>query len=157
MAADLIFWLLFPTVVGAGAGTLVWMLMNARIEVLKSRYRAAVAEMENGAELRGAALETAAREAREAGRREALENLISGLRVEQQRFTRRRRSLLGDHSRVIVRERVLLGDLPISGWMEYELPDRDPEPETAPVTRQLVVASARLSENGNRARIDAAG
>src|SRR6516164_3146216 len=98
MATDLFVWLLFPAVIGTGTAALVWMLMNARIEVLKCQCRAAVAELERGAGLRGAALESAVHEARETARREAFEQLISRIRIEQRRFIRRR-ALFGGKGR----------------------------------------------------------
>lgn len=119
---ELIYWAVLPALVAAGTSALVWLLMNARIEVLKSRYHAAVAEVEGIAAVRDAALQAAVEDARARGRQEAFEELLAGVRVEERRYVRKRRRLVGgDEERLVVQERIFLGNIPLTGWMEQEL------------------------------------
>ena len=95
MAGELLYWMVLPALVAVGSSALVWLLMNARIEVLKSHYRAAVAEVESTVAGREAAIEAAMRDARARGRQEAMDELLSSVRVEERRYQRKRKRLVG--------------------------------------------------------------
>jgi len=102
-AAELVFWVLLPALVAMGAAYLVWLLMQARIQVMSAHYQTAVAKVEN--ESRGP----------------ALDQLLAELRVERRRFLRRMPGPKGLETTVITQERLYLRNLPLTGWMQEEL------------------------------------
>lgn len=102
-AAEIVFWVILPALVATGAAYLVWLLMQARIQVLTAHYQTAVAKVEN--ETRGP----------------ALEELLAELRVERRRFLRRVPGPKGLETTVILQERLYLRNLPLTGWMQDEL------------------------------------
>ena len=123
MVGELLFWALFPALVAAGSAAVVWLLMSARMEVLRTRCQAALAEMERAAELQQASRKSAMEEAREAGRRDALQEFLAGVRVEERRYLRQAAGNVPE--RLVVQERIYLGNIPLTGWMEHEIATRE--------------------------------
>ncbi len=103
---ELVSWLVLPVLVAVGAASLVWVLMQARIRVLTAHYQAAIAKVE---------CECGAR-------RPALEELLSELRMERRRFVRRLPGAKGSEITLITQERMYLRNVPLTGWMQDELP-----------------------------------
>ncbi|HWB86087.1 MAG TPA: hypothetical protein VG675_18230 [Bryobacteraceae bacterium] len=114
---DFVFWLMLPAAVACGASCLVWLLMQARIEVLKARCQTAVARLEHDLESQKTAAQEALRTAEGMARQAAFDEFLADLHVEQRRFVRR----TDGANNVVVQERIYLRDIPISGWMEHEL------------------------------------
>jgi len=102
-AAEVVFWVILPALVATGAAYLVWLLMQARIQVLAAHYQTAVAKVENEV------------------RPPALEELLAELRIERRRFLRRLPGPKGLETTVILQERLYLRNLPLTGWMQEEL------------------------------------
>src|SRR5579864_8167713 len=94
-----------PGLVALGAAYLFWLLMQARIQVLTANFQAAVAKVESFAD-----------------RRPAVDELLAELRFERHRFLRRIPSPDGYESCVITQERLFFRNIPLTGWMEEELP-----------------------------------
>ena len=105
LSTDLIFWLLLPGIVAAGTALLVWLLMQARIQVLAGNYQAALARVENDS----------------GARQPSLDDLLAHLRFERRRFLRRIPGLEGYDTTVITQERIYFGNIPITGWMQEDL------------------------------------
>lgn len=132
-AAELVFWIVLPALVALGAAYLVWLLMQARIQVLTAHYQTAVAKVENEG----------------SNRRPALEDLLAELRMERRRFVRRTPGPLGEETTLITQERLFLRNIPLTSWMEEvlllgngeELPAESVTPLVEPVpNRSLTVA-----------------
>ena len=104
--AELVFWVILPALVALGAAYLVWLLMQARIQVLTAHYQTAVAKVESDC----------------APRRPGVEDLLSDLRMERRRFVRRVPGPKGVETTVITQERLYLRNIPLTGWMHDELP-----------------------------------
>ena len=105
-ATELVFWIVLPALVAVGAAYLVWLLMQARIQVLAAHYQTAVAKVETDCEVR----------------RPDLDRLLGELRMERRRFLRRSPGLNGTETTVITQERLYLRNIPLTGWMQEELP-----------------------------------
>ena len=103
---ELVFWIVLPGLVALGAAYLVWLLMQARIQVLSAHYQTAVAKVENECTPRGP----------------DLERLLAELRIERRRFVRRVPGPKGSEITVITQERLYLRNLPLTGWMQEEVP-----------------------------------
>ena len=132
-AAELVFWVILPALVALGAAYLVWLLMQARIQVLAAHYQTAVAKVEND----------------NSTRRPAVDDLLAELRLERRRFVRRVPGPNGEETTLITQERLFLRNIPLTSWMEEvlvlgngeELPAESVTPliEPAP-NRSLTVA-----------------
>ena len=104
-AAELVFWIILPALVAVGAAYLVWLLMQARIQVLSAHYQAALTKVETDC----------------AQRRPALETLLAELRLERRRFLRRVPGTHGEETTLITQERLYLRNIPLTSWMQEEL------------------------------------
>lgn len=121
LSVELILWLFLPVLVAVGTAYLVWIVMTARIHVLAAKYDAALVKVESEC----------------AARRPGVEQLLSELRYERNRFLRRTPGPQGSYqATVISQERIYFRDIPLTGWIQDELPLGDGE-ELLPVNRQL--------------------
>lgn len=103
---EMVFWVILPGLVAVGAAYLVWLLMQARLQVLTAHYQTAVAKVEADC----------------GPHRPGVEELLAGLRMERRRFVRRLPGPNGVETTVITQERLYLHNIPITGWMQEELP-----------------------------------
>jgi hypothetical protein len=106
LAAELVFWIVLPALVAVGAAYLVWLLMQARIQVLTAHYQTAVAKVETDC----------------AVRRPDLDRLLAELHTERRRFLRRTPGPEGIETTIITQERLYLRNIPLTAWMQEELP-----------------------------------
>ena len=132
-AAELVFWVILPVLVAVGAAYLVWLLMQARIQVLAAHYQTAVAKVESDC----------------SSNRPALDDLLAELHMERRRFVRRVPGPNGEETTLITQERLYLRNLPLTSWMEevlvlgngQELPAESVTPLIEPTpNRSLTVA-----------------
>jgi len=104
---ELILWLLLPVLVAIGTAYLVWIVMTARIHVLTANYDAEIAKVQSEC----------------AARRPGVEELLSELRFERNRFLRRTPGPTGTYeATVITQERIYFRDIPLTGWIQDEVP-----------------------------------
>jgi hypothetical protein len=106
-AAEVVFWIVLPALVALGAAYLVWLLMQARIQVLTAHYQTAVAKVESDCA---------------SARRPGIDELLAELRLERRRFVRRTPGPAGPQNTLITQERLYLRNLPLTSWMQEELP-----------------------------------
>ena len=133
-ATELVFWVVLPALVALGAAYLVWLLMQARIQVLTAHYQTAVAKVETDCEVR----------------RPDLDRLLAELRMERRRFLRRLPGPHGMETTVVTQERLYLRNIPLTGWMQEEIPlgagqelaaEGGPVPLIDPATTQAVTVA----------------
>jgi hypothetical protein len=122
---ELILWFLLPVMVAVGTAYLVWIVMQSRIRVLAANYEVAIAKVENQC----------------TARRPGVEELLSELRFERNRFLRRTPGPRGSYeATVITQERIYFRDIPLTGWLQDELPLGDGD-EILPANRVLTDGS----------------
>lgn len=78
----------------------------------------AVAALEN----EKAKFEEAARGLEENARRKALDEFLADLRVEERRYVREHRVLFMNRKSLVLEERIFFRNIPISNWVEHEIP-----------------------------------
>jgi len=126
-------WIFMPVLIAGGAALVTAVLMQARTEVAVSRHRETIAEARALLATQHRAMAERLRAAEEAARRQALDELMEDIRVEERQFVRenesRRKSL-------VVQERVCFRNIPLTGWVERELAGTTgfvgpPRPQTA--------------------------
>jgi hypothetical protein len=118
-------WILLPGFVAVASGVLAWFVMQSRMEVKLAELRAQLAEergsLEAEREAMKTSMETAMRAAEETAKRQALDNFLNDITVEQRHFTRDSRLLLGNRKSLVLQERMYFRNIPLSDWIEHEI------------------------------------
>ena len=122
---EALLWILLPGFTAVASGLLAWFIMQSRMEVALALQRERLAETRGalGAEKSALAssLDTALRAAEAVARRDALENFMDELRVEQRHYTRENRMLLQSRKSLVLQERMYFRNIPLSDWIEHEI------------------------------------
>jgi hypothetical protein len=123
---EALLWILLPGFVAVASGLLSWFVMQSRMEVALAQQRERLAESRGALEAERNAVRDsvaiAVRGAEERAHRHALDSFLSELKVEQRHYTRENRLLLHNRRSVILQERMCFRNLPLSDWIEHEIP-----------------------------------
>jgi hypothetical protein len=126
---ETLLWILLPGFVALGTGILAWFVMQSRMDVALAQQRERLAESRGALEAERNAVrdsvEIAVHAAEERAQRMALDNFLSELKVEQRHYTRENRLLLHNRRSVVLQERMCFRNLPLSDWIEHEIPLED--------------------------------
>ena len=122
---ETLLWILLPGFVALASGVLSWFVMQSRMDVKLAEQRESLAT-ERGAlaaerEALKGSLETAMRAAEETAKRQALDNFLSELTIEQRHYTRENRLLLHNRKSLVLQERMYFRNIPLSDWIEHEI------------------------------------
>jgi hypothetical protein len=122
---DPLLWIFLPGFVALTSGLLAWFIMQSRLEVKLAEQREMIAG-ERGAigaqkAAMEASLEHAIRAAEETAKRQAFDNFLSELSVEQRHYTRENRMLLHNRKCLVLQERMYFRNIPLSDWIEHEI------------------------------------
>ncbi len=122
---ETVFLILLPGLVALGSGVLSWFVMQSRMEVKLAEQRERLATERGALDAEKVAvkmsLETALRAAEETARRQALDNFLSEITVEQRHYTRENRMLLNSCRSLVLQERIYFRNIPLSNWIENEI------------------------------------
>jgi hypothetical protein len=123
---DAFLWIMLPGFVAVASGLLAWFVTQSRMEVKLAEQRETLA-VERGAiqterAAMGASMTTALRAAEESARRQAFDSFLSELKVEQRHYTRDNRLLTGRRKSLVLQERMYFRNIPLSDWIEHEIP-----------------------------------
>jgi hypothetical protein len=118
-------WILLPGFVAVAAGLLAWFVMQSKMEVALADQRTELAEIRGTLEAERAAVQASMqsnmRAAEEIAKREALDNFLGELRVDQRHYTRENRMLLNSRKSLVLQERMYFRNIPLSDWIEHEI------------------------------------
>jgi hypothetical protein len=122
---EALLWILLPGFTAVASGLLAWFVMQSRMEVALAKERERMAESRGALDAEksamGASLDTALRAAEAVAKREALENFMDELRVEQRHYTRENRMLMQNRKSLVLQERMYFRNIPLSDWIEHEI------------------------------------
>src|SRR5512140_3106767 len=122
---EALMWILLPGFTAVASGLLAWFIMQSRMEVALAQQREHLAESRGALDAEKSALstslDTALRAAEETARREALDNFLGELRVEQRHYTRENRMLMQNRKSLVLQERMYFRTIPLSDWIEHEI------------------------------------
>src|SRR5215469_892199 len=123
---DAILWVLLPGFVAVASGLLAWFVTQSRMEVKMAEQRESLA-VERGAiqaerDAMEASLRTAMKAAEESAKRQAFDNFLSELKVEQRHYTCENRLLTRNRKSLVLQERMYFRNIPLSDWIEHEIP-----------------------------------
>jgi len=124
---DAILWILLPGFVAAGSGLLAFYVMQSRMEVALAREREATARTRGALEAERNSLEQALRGAKESARREALDDFLADVHVEQRHYVRDHKMLFQNRQALVLQERIFFRSIPLSNWIEHEIVLREGE------------------------------
>lgn len=126
---EALLWILLPGFAAVGTGLLAWFVMQSRMDVALAQQRERLAEQRGALEAERNAvrdsLAIAVTAAEERSQRMALDNFLSELKVEQRHYTRENRLLLHNRRSIVLQERMCFRNLPLSDWIEHEIPMDD--------------------------------
>ena len=107
------------------SGGLVYFVMRSRMDVRLARQREHLAAMRASLNVHKEHLEATIRSAEQVARSGALDDLLSDLRVEERHYMREHRALFTKKRSIIRQERMYFRNIPLSNWVEHEMPVED--------------------------------
>jgi len=151
---DAILWILLPGFVAVGSGLLAFYIMQSRMEVALAREREAMAQARGTLEAEKNSLEQALRGAKDSARREALDEFLADVHVEQRHYVKDNKLLFQNRKALVLQERIFFRNIPLSNWIEHEIVLQEGE-DVDKAARGLtsfvdVVSVEQQGPNGNR-------
>jgi hypothetical protein len=105
-----------PFVIAAGAAMFTAILMHARMDAALARQREGLSEVRALLATQHRAMEERIRATEQEARRQALDDFLADVRVEERRFLQEGRHV------VLMQERVSFRNIPLTPWIEHEVP-----------------------------------
>src|SRR6202050_1879329 len=118
---DALLWILLPGFAAVASGLLAYYIMQSRIEVALAREREAMAQARGTLEAEKNSLEQALRGAKESARREALDEFLADVHVEQRHYVRENKLLFQNRKGLVLQERIFFRKIPLSRWIDQEI------------------------------------
>src|SRR3984957_13425095 len=118
---DAILWILLPGFVAVGSGLLAFYIMQSRMEVALAREREAMDQARGTLEAEKNSLEQALRGAKDPARREALDEFLADVHVEQRHYVKENKLLFQNRKGLVLQERIFFRNIPLSNWIEHEI------------------------------------
>ena len=151
---DAILWILLPGFVAVGSGLLAFYIMQSRMEVALAHERETMAQARGTLEAEKNSLEQALRGAKDSARREALDEFLADVHVEQRHYVKDNKLLFQNRKALVLQERIFFRNIPLSNWIEHEIVLQEGEDVDKPA-RSLtsfveVVSVDQQAPNGNR-------
>ncbi len=111
-----------PVIVALGACAVTAALMHARAEIALARQQDKLAEAKALLATEQRVTEERIRATEEATRRRALDEFLGDVRIEERQYLKEERSAVSKRTALVVCERVCFRNIPLTGWVERELP-----------------------------------
>ena len=109
----------------AVTGLLVFFVMQSRMEVILSKQREELAGARATLAVQQQSIEDSLKNMEETTRRVALDQFIADIRVEERHYTREHKLLLNTKKVLVRQERIFFRNIPLSNWIEQEMPLED--------------------------------
>jgi hypothetical protein len=151
---DALLWILLPGFAAVASGLLAYYIMQSRMEVALARERESTAQARGTLEAEKVSLEQALNGAKESARREALDEFLADVHVEQRHYVRENKLLFQNRKALVLQERIFFRNIPLSNWIEHEIILQDGE-DVDKAARSLtsfvdVVNVEQQSPNGSK-------
>jgi hypothetical protein len=117
----ILLWIFVPGFAAAGAVLLIVFMMRCRIDEAIAHERGALAELQSALVVQRDTLESAIHDAKAEAKRAAFDEFLNDFRVEQREHVRKSRLFFMSKQTLIVRERILFRNLPLSNWVEHSV------------------------------------
>jgi hypothetical protein len=109
-------------IVAIGSGVFSYLVTRLRMERESAGRGQALAEAVAALENEKLKFEQAARGIEENARRQALDEFLADLHVEERHYVREHRVLFAHRKSLVLQERIFFRNIPISNWVEHEVP-----------------------------------
>ena len=113
---------LLVVIVALGCSLVTYLFTRLRMERAAADRGAQLADAVAALGNERAKFEEAARGIEESARRKALDEFLADLRVEERHYVREHRVLFAHRKSLVLQERIFFRNVPISNWVEHEIP-----------------------------------
>src|SRR5579872_6017204 len=121
MQMEAFLWLFLPVFVAGGSALLSYYVMQARMEVALAKERESLAEARAMISSHKVTLDERVKATEEACRRQALDDFMHDIRVEERSYVRESKSLNASRKTMVMQERIFFRNIPLSNWIEREM------------------------------------
>ena len=115
-------WVGLPIFVSIGSGALAYYVMKARMEAAIAGERASLAEARAVLNAQSKTLAETLRATEEAAKRQAFDEFLADLHVEERHYLREQKALFLHKKSLVLQERIFFRNIPLSSWVEHEMP-----------------------------------
>jgi len=123
--------------------------MRSSTDVLLARQREKLAAANAALGAQKEAIADSVKYAKESARREALDDFLSDIRIEERHYVREHKALFITRKSVVRQERIFFRNLPLSNWIEQEMPYEEGADIDALARTMAVFAPEALMENAD--------
>lgn len=121
MQMEAFLWLFLPVFVAGGSALLSYYVMQARMEVALAKERESLAEARAMISSHKITLDERVKATEEACKRQALDDFMHDIRVEERSYVRESKSLNASKKTMVMQERIFFRNIPLSNWIEREM------------------------------------
>jgi hypothetical protein len=147
MQMEAFLWLFLPVFVAGGSALLSYFVMQARMEVALAKERESLAEARAMISSHKITLEERVKATEEACKRQALDDFMHDIRVEERSYVRETKSLNASRKAMVMQERIFFRNIPLSNWIEREMLLEDGQgPEQLPKESVFTTAALPTAE-----------
>jgi hypothetical protein len=117
-AVILVAWSLFCVAATAG---LMYFIMQSHMELRLAKQREEMAGAQATLEAKKEALESSLKNAEDSIRRQAMDEFLADIRIEERHYTREHKVLFMTRRMLVRQERIFFRNIPLSNWIEHEM------------------------------------
>src|SRR6476646_6056116 len=121
MQMEAFLWLFLPLFVAGGSALLSYFVMQARMDVALAKERESLAEARAMISSHKVTLDERVKATEEACKRQALDDFMHDIRVEERSYVRETKSLNASKKTMVMQERIFFRNIPLSNWIEREM------------------------------------
>ena len=121
MPMEAFLWMFLPVFVAGGTALLSYYIMQARMEVALAKERESLAEARAAITSHKITLEERVKATEEASKRQALDDFMHDIRIEERSYVRETKSLDNLRKAMVMQERIFFRNIPLSNWIEHEM------------------------------------
>jgi hypothetical protein len=118
-AIALVAWSLFCVAATAG---LVYFVMQSHTELRLAKQREELAGAQATLTAKREALEASIKNAEDSIRSRAMDDFLADIRIEERHYTREHKVLFMRRKMLVRQERIFFRNIPLSNWVEHEMP-----------------------------------
>lgn len=153
-----LWWMAWSAMCAVGTGVLVYFIMQSRMESLLSKQREDLAEARGRLSAQKETMQETLSATKETSRREALDDMLADIRVEERHYIREQKMLFMSKKSMVRQERVFFRNIPLTGWVEQEMPlEEGADPDKllktmALFSPQLLLGPGNIDAGENRVK-----
>ena len=128
----------------------MYFVMQSRMEVLLSKQREELAAARAELAVRKETILEALQHVEEKTRRQALDEFLAEIRVEERSYIREHKAFFLTRKSLICQERIFFRNIPLSSWVEQEMPFEEGVDVEKLALTMSVFAGELMAESENR-------